>query len=517
MASIIRARFAPRCRGRQLLKIALLCLCLIFAATTPARPQGSVGNFTTIDVHGAGTGVLQGTVPVSINAAGGIAGFYTDTSGAWHGFLLPAGGTMIYPIDGPGAGTGTNQGTFPFSINTKGDIAGYYSDGSTRTGLYHGFMRAADGMITPINVPGAYAGFDLGTGVASINTGGKVTGFYRDARAVYHGFVRDANGRITLFEAPDAGTGTYAGTEPISINTAGDITGMYTVSFVLHAHVYHGFVRAAANGAITEFDAPGAGGGKGDNQGTFPISINTAVKIAGMYSDASDVFHGFVRAANGMITTFVAPGAGPAGSSMLSGTGAASINDWGDIAGFYVDASGVLHGFVRTSNGTITPFDAPGAGPAGTSLFPGTIAASINDSGDITGTYADPSGVFHGYVAKFTATPQAQISDLHNLVEDLVSARTLGPGQGQFLLAPLNEALAALGPATATAAQPASNPGGGEVAPANRGHAAAAIRDLEEFIGRVRLLVLFRQLSPTEGRTLIDAAESIISTLRSKP
>ncbi len=52
---------------------------------------------------------------------------------------------------------------------------------------------------------------------------------------------------------------------------------------------------------------------------------------------------------------------------------------------------------------------------------------------------------------------------------------------------------------------------------ANRGHAAAAIRDLEDFIGRVRLLMLLRRLSHAEGDTLIDAAESIISTLRSKP
>jgi hypothetical protein len=177
----------------------------------------------------------------------------------------------------------------------------------------------------------------------------------------------------------------------------------------------------------------------------------------------------------------------------------------------------VLHGFVRSADGTITPFEAPGAGTAGTSLLPGSGGTSINDLGNIAGVYADASGVFHGYVAQFTVAPQGQVSNLQNTVQDFVSAGMLSPGQGQFLLAPLNAALAALGPATATAAQPASNPGRGEVAPANRGHAAAAIRDLEEFIGRVRLLMLFRQLSHAEGGTLIHAAESIISTLRSKP
>ena len=187
---------------------------------------------------------------------------------------------------------------------------------------------------------------------------------------------------------------------------------------------------------------------------------------------------------------------------------------------------------MRSADGTITPFEAPGAGTAGTSLLPGSGGTSINDLGNIAGVYADASGVFHGYVAQFTVAPQGQVSNLQNTVQDFVSAGMLSPGQGQFLLAPLNAALAALGPANASAALTASDPGPGDAAlpklhdPAgataeriatNRGHAAAAIRDLEEFIGRVRLLMLLRRLSHADGGTLIDAAESIIRTLRSQP
>ena len=40
------------------------------------------------------------------------------------------------------------------------------------------------------------------------------------------------------------------------------------------------------------------------------MSINTAGAIAGMYKDSSSQYHGFVRAAKGTITTFDAPGAG---------------------------------------------------------------------------------------------------------------------------------------------------------------------------------------------------------------
>jgi hypothetical protein len=106
--------------------------------------------------------------------------------------------------------------------------------------------------------------------------------------------------------------------------------------------VYHGFVRAA-NGTITDFDAPGAGTGIG--QGTIPRSINTAGVIAGDYRDASNVDHGFVRATNGTITAFDVPGAG---TGAYQGTIPGSINTAGAITGFYTDAGNVYHGFVRT-------------------------------------------------------------------------------------------------------------------------------------------------------------------------
>jgi hypothetical protein len=161
-----------------------------------------------------------------------------------------------------------------------------------------------------------------------------------------------------------------------------------------------------------------------------------------------------------------------------------------------------MHGFLRVANGTITPFDAPGAGTAGTSLLPGTDSASINDSGDITGTYVDANGLVHGFV--LIATPQAQVANLQNTIEALVSAGTLNSGLRQFLLAPLNAALADLDPGHDAAVRAALD----------RGHTAAAIRELNEFIGRVRLLLIFRWLKPAEGRILIDAADNIIKALR---
>ncbi len=112
---------------------------------------------------------------------------------------------------------------------------------------------------------------------------------------------------------------------------------------------------AAAPFTITTFDAPGAGKNswlaslsveaKGPpTQGTGGISINTGGAIAGTYADTSTVYHGFVRAANGKITTFSVPGAGTAA---LQGSVGISINASGDIVGAYLDANNVFHGFLR--------------------------------------------------------------------------------------------------------------------------------------------------------------------------
>src|SRR5215469_7541504 len=59
-----------------------------------------------------------------------------------------------------------------------------------------------------------------------------------------------------------------------------------------------------------------------------------------------------------------------------------SINQKGEIAGSYSDFAGHNHGFVRDPGGKITAFDVPGS-------FSSTRAISINAGGAITGTFID--------------------------------------------------------------------------------------------------------------------------------
>ena len=84
---------------------------------------------------------------------------------------------------------------------------------------------------------------------------------------------------------------------------------------------------------------------KGGGQGTTPANINPAGAITGEYIDANNVLHGFVRNPDGTITKFDAPGAGTGAGQ---GTNPVSNNPAGAIAGYYIDANNVSHGFLRS-------------------------------------------------------------------------------------------------------------------------------------------------------------------------
>ena len=212
-------------------------------------------------------------------------------------------------------------------------------------------------MDTVFDDPSAGTGEGQGTGASAINTAGVIAGAYGDSAGVAHGFVRATDGTLTEFDAPDAGTGESKGTYPRGINKAGTIVGEYTDS----SDTSHGFVRNAKTGKITEFSAPDAAGGTfmsltipGVYLNNGPL-INTAGDIVGYYKDGIGAYHGFVRAADGTITEFDAPGAGTAESE---GTVAAGINATGTIVGSYRDSSNIWHGFIRATDGTFTDINA---------------------------------------------------------------------------------------------------------------------------------------------------------------
>ena len=133
---------------------------------------------------------------------------------------------------------------------------------------------------------------------------------------------------------------------------------------------------------IITFDVPGAGTGPG--QGTFGVGPNDLGAIAGFYVDSSYGLHGFLRNPFGKITEFDAPNA-------VCGTIAINPNDAGEIDGVYYDSNCIPHGFVSDRFGNFTEFDAPDA-------VGGTSPEWMNFTGQVTGYWIDSNGMSHGFV-----------------------------------------------------------------------------------------------------------------------
>src|SRR6202167_6155365 len=205
----------------------------------------------------------------------------------------------------------------------------------------------------------------------------------------------------SLVAEPRSGRRTFAG------------TGLVCLCFLLAAgtpaqQTKSAGTRDGGTPTFTTFDAPGAG--TANAQGTFAQSINEGA-IAGFYIDGSGVYHGFVRAAGGTITTFDAPGASTAAGQ---GTYAYGINTAGSVTGFYQDTFSNNNGFVRAASGAITAFNVPFSDTQ-------TLPFSINARGVIAGYYI-ASQIIHGFVR--TSGGAVTIFDAPNAGAD--------PGIGTF-------------------------------------------------------------------------------------
>ena len=261
--------------------------------------------------------------------------------------------------------------------------------------------NAGEPRIISFDAPGAGAttGSFEGTACYSdcsalINNFGAIAGTYQDANNVFHGFVRSPEGKFTTFDAPGADTtaGDFNGTFVNGINDAGAIAG-FSVDASGGAH---GFLRSA-EGAITTFDVIGSAQGT-----TTPNALNLEGAIVGFYADQNGVFRPFLRRPNGTFVTWSVPGecnASPATGCF--GSAAFSINLFGTAASGYEDGNGnfVDHGLLRAADGRLTTFDVPGAG---TGLYQGTgcpgCSRPINLFGANAGFYIDGNSVVHGYL-----------------------------------------------------------------------------------------------------------------------
>jgi hypothetical protein len=295
--------------------VLLVCtLCPLWASATPT--------FEFFQIPGA-TNVM----PVSINDALSITGSYNLTDGSVHAFVRNGSGKLTKFDVGA-------VSTQPVRINASGEIVGTFSDVA---GVDQGFVRLSNGITTRFNLGAS-------TQVMDINSSSTVIGIYSTTLSS-QAFLRTKNGIVVPFTVPGS-TFVY----PESINDAGQITGFYFFNGAYDGGV-DGFVRSP-DGTVTTFVS---------TEGIVPLAINQAGIVTGWYAPPTGSFAPFVRQAGGTITHFRVPG------TLVSGE--MSINAAGVIAGSYTTVNSAnpeapetaTHGFLRTPQGAITSFDAPGA------------------------------------------------------------------------------------------------------------------------------------------------------------
>jgi probable HAF family extracellular repeat protein len=241
---------------------------------------------------------------------------------------------------------------------------------------------------------GRYTALDSVAGLPTAHLGtnnrGQIVGATVDG-ATLRGFLRDERGDDTSFDAaPDA-----YGTLPFDINDRGTVAGAYADAQL----GVHGFLRRP-NGAVTTVDIPGA-------QSTIASGINDRGAVVGNFVDGEGRGHGFLLD-RGTVITIDPPDANPANANndpLDANVWAFDVNDRGQIVGFYPDANGTFHGFLY-DEGHFTRIDPPDASDSGRTGaldgkgFAATAAFGIDNGGRVVGQYLDADGMLHGYLRK---------------------------------------------------------------------------------------------------------------------
>ena len=251
---------------------------------------------TTVDINNASTftnfsgtpktatplNTGTGQIAFGINSAGDVVG-----GNGTNAFFLPFGGSL-QNLATPGGAINA------FGINDKGNIVGQFSSGADTPGFI--LANSASNTFSTINSP---SGPDL-VNAQGINNNGLVVGFYVGNDGQDHGFT--ANAPV----APSIITGT-AVADPVIPMVAGEPGATFVFSQMLGISDHgiavgyygdsttsqHGYLYNTTTGSYTFLDDPAAGFHNGVEV-TQITGISNSGEIAGFYTDANGVAHGFV-------------------------------------------------------------------------------------------------------------------------------------------------------------------------------------------------------------------------------
>jgi hypothetical protein len=169
------------------------------------------GALTTFTIHGSNY-----VFPWGINDVGEVTGvYYYDGDTQVGGFVRSPGGmitTFTYAA-----------GIVPLALNRAGTIIGWYGP---PVGAFQGFVRIPDGKIAPFSMPGMGV---LSTSFMGLNEGGFITGSYTTMSTgppgagleeYTYGFIRSPQGVVSGFAVPGADS-----TTSVAINSFEVVTG----------------------------------------------------------------------------------------------------------------------------------------------------------------------------------------------------------------------------------------------------------------------------------------------------
>ncbi len=237
-------------------------------------------------------------------------------------------------------------------------------------------------VFTAVTVPGAIETEVTGAAISNDSGPDDVVGFYKDSGGINHGFSRDTSGKITTFDVPgSSGTRIY-GIELTAVYIAGSYTDAKQVE--------HGFVREQANGKLRTVDVPGAAW-------TRAYTVDITGTVFGAYSDQEGVIHGFT-----VNNPFFRKGFTTIDVPDSTGTEILGSSNYGHgFSGTFVDSSGATHGFVGSRSQLSSTIDFPGAALT-------SITGLDNGSGTFLVGYhgASAAGPFQGFVTTGTGLYQ---------------------------------------------------------------------------------------------------------------
>jgi uncharacterized membrane protein len=231
------------------------------------------------------------------------------STGLSFGFYYITGG-QAFSVIVPGAFSTIANGVI------HGSAAGYYWIGSTT----HGFVyNVAAKTYKTFDPPGS-----VHTQVNGMSPNGTVYGWYNDVNQVSHGFLY-TNGVTTVLDMPG-----YMDTTPLAMNASGQVVGIVYDGVHFHAMFWQNGAFKTLNGVKEISSSANA--------------ITPDGRVGGREYRAGKLFFGYVWSpATGQVS--YAPT--PKHTTYLN---VAGINSWGQLTGYYQNASGTT-AYVATCSG----------------------------------------------------------------------------------------------------------------------------------------------------------------------